>query len=354
MTATAVPRASFVPAQSREASSEPAPAAWLPPAGRVVLGVPLALKLAGANALVVVAIGAAAWAHGLLTWEDFPLLALVVGVSMAISTTLAILALEPVRALERTAREILAGDMKARVRVSVLADRDVRRIAHVMNELISRLTSERERIRELALRVVSAEDGERARAARELEDSTAQALAAILYEIRGEIDRTADPQVKDRLERLADMSAGTIEELRSVTSSMHPRVLTDLGLVPALEWLARGVRNRHDIVVNLSVPRPAPRLPSSAVAVLFAVAREALARAAARPGTSRIDVGLSIDEHYAQLVVSDNGSPVPDEASADALPVLRERVGLVNGSVSLEQTSDGGTAALAIIPTGAM
>lgn len=323
---------------------------WLPPAGRLVLGVPLALKMAGANAVVLVTAIAAAVAHGSLSRADIPLLGAVLVLSFVVSTVLVVLALEPVRALERTAREILAGDLGARVRVSVLADRDVRRIAGVMNNLLTALTSERERIRDLAVRVVSAHDDERAHVARELEDSTAQGLAALLYELRAELDRTEDEATQRRLERLLGMASSSLEELRSVTSAVHPRVLTDLGLVPALEWLARGARRRHDIRVSVKAPRPAPALRPVLAAALFAVAREAMEHAVARPGTTEVNVTLEVDNTGIRLVLDDDGPPPasPDRAVMES--ALRGRIGLVDGWLSVEQTPEGRTAIVAVVP----
>lgn len=325
--------------------------AWLPPAGRLLLGVPLALKMAGANAVVLVTAIAAAAAHGGLGRADVPLLGAALVLSFVVSTVLVVLALEPVRALERTAREILAGDLDARVRVSVLADRDVRRIAGVMNNLLDALTSERERIRTLAVRVVSAHDDERAHVARELEDSTAQGLAALLYELRAELDRTEDEETQRRLERLLGMAGSSLEELRSVTSAVHPRVLTDLGLVPALEWLARGVRRRHDIRVAVNAPKPAPVLRPVLAAALFSVAREAMEHAAARPGTTEVNVILEVDNASIRLVLDDDGpAPAsPDRSTMES--ALRGRIGLVDGWLSVEQTARGGTAVVAVVPT---
>lgn len=350
------PATPSVPADLRRAEllpkgslPRPGPAGvWIPPAGRLVLGVPLALKMAGANAVVLVAALLAMAMKGGLTVADAPVLIGALAASFAISTLLVYLALEPVRALERAAREILEGDYDARVGVSVLADRDVRRIAAVMNKLLDTLTSDRERIRELGVRVVSAQDDERARVARELEDTAAQRVAALLYELRAELDRTTDRQAIFRLERLLGMAGGALEELRSVMSSVYPRVLTDLGLAPAIEWLARGVRKRHHITVTVNAAKPPPRLRPVVAAALFTVARDALSRAAARFGTTMISVNLRVDDLSAQLLVEDDGHP---DSTKDALPPpVRERIALVDGWIATERTSKGGTAVLAVIP----
>jgi two-component system, NarL family, sensor kinase len=273
-------------------------------------------------------------------------------VSFAISTALVILALEPVRALERAGRRILAGELDARVEISVLADRDVRRISLVMNNLLEALTSDRERIRDLAMRVVAAHEEERATIARELEDSTAQGLAALLYELRAEADRTAEAEARDRLERLIDMLGGSLEELRAVTSVVHPRVLTDLGIGPALQWLARCVRSRHGVLVDVATSKPAPRLRAPLAAAIFAAARDATTQAASIISVSQIRIALEVDAHWAQLLVEADGQPLTTSQRGLLTEALQQRVGLVDGSVSVEPSvkGGGGTAVVVIIP----
>jgi signal transduction histidine kinase len=347
MAATALPEQTSV---ARPPVSGPPSVSWLPQRGRQLLGVPLALKLAGANVIVLTPVMAAAWAHSDFSREDIPVLAVALAVSFAISTALAVLALEPVRALERAGRRILAGELDARVQVSILADRDVRRVALVMNNLLEALTSERERIRELALRVVAAHDDERARIARELEDSTAQGLAALLYELRAEFDRTTDADLRNRLRRLSDMLGGSIEELRTVTSVVHPRVLTDLGIGPALQCFARGMRSRYGVLVDVTIPHPAPWLPASLAAALFAAAREAGECLASIIDASHIRIALEVEARCAQLVVESDGEPLPSRQRSVLTEALRQRVGLVEGWGSIEQSAKGGTAVVVIIP----
>lgn len=348
MVATAIPNTlrGTGPASLRR----PGPASWLSPAGRQLLGVPLALKLAGANAVVLVTAIALAIGHQGLGRGDIPVLGAALALSFVVSTVLVVLALEPVRALERTAKRILSGELDARVEVSVLADRDVRRVAHVVNNLLETLTSERERIRDLAVRIVSAHDDERARVARELEDSTAQGLAALLYEIRGELDRTAEEETRLRLERLLAMAGSSLEELRAITSVVHPRVLTDLGLAPALLWLARGVRRRHDIHVTVNSTPPAPQLRPVIAAAIFAVARDVMERAAQRRDTSEITTALSVDDSEAQLVIRHNGADGDAGDLAELERTLRQRVGLVEGLITVTQGAGQGTTVSAVVP----
>ncbi|HEY9230440.1 MAG TPA: histidine kinase dimerization/phosphoacceptor domain-containing protein, partial [Gemmatimonadaceae bacterium] len=100
-------------------------------------------------------------------------------VTLALNAGLVYWALLPLRALEATTIRVSRGDLGARFSASPLADRNIARIGHTLNELLDHLTADRARARALATQVISAGDDERARIARELHDSTAQSLSAL-------------------------------------------------------------------------------------------------------------------------------------------------------------------------------
>ena len=99
--------------------------------------------------------------------------------TMAVNAALVWLALLPLRVLESTARQVLEGDIAARVPSTRFADRNIARIGRTLNVVLDHLTADREHMRKLASQVISAGDQERARIGRELHDSTAQSLSAV-------------------------------------------------------------------------------------------------------------------------------------------------------------------------------
>ena len=133
-----------------------------------------------------------------------------------------------------TARRVSAGDLEARVPPSVLADRDMARVGTTLNTLLDRLTDDRARVRRLAAQVISAQDEERARVARELHDSTAQMLAAVMLQLGAAAQESSRPRSTTRLATMRELVAEALEEVRTLSHTMHPRVLDDLGLAAAL------------------------------------------------------------------------------------------------------------------------
>src|SRR5215510_1694301 len=150
------------------------------------LQVPLAAKLAGAN-LLVVAVLVAAWRNG--GGElDHQALIVIAGVVL-LHLALVVVALRPIRDLE---------DVGARVERSMVADNQVLRVGSMFNILLDSLASDRARMRRLAGEVIAVGDRERAAIARELHDSTAQHMAALLFQLSVAARDTTDPALADR------------------------------------------------------------------------------------------------------------------------------------------------------------
>src|SRR5207253_409643 len=128
---------------------------------------------------------------------------------------------------------------RGRVGSSAVADRAMKRIGTTFNLLLAGLVADRTRMRALATAVIDAGDRERASLARELHDSTAQQLAALVLQLSAAARETADPTVAERLDTMREQAKATLEEVRLLSHTVHPRVLDDLGLAAALRKLGR-------------------------------------------------------------------------------------------------------------------
>src|SRR5688500_11640706 len=164
---------------------------WL----RVVLGIPLEIKLLGANAIIL---GVAVLAllasirlqSGLLTDVYVFGAALIIGA--IVNFALVKLALRAVAALERVARLVSEGRLAERVPTSIVADRELNRLSMTINEMIDALSAGRDRMRKLGAEVVYAEERERAQVARELHDSVGQTLAAASFQVAAVANQIGD------------------------------------------------------------------------------------------------------------------------------------------------------------------
>ncbi|MEP6620458.1 MAG: sensor histidine kinase [bacterium] len=321
------------------------------------LRVPLLAKVAGANLLIVASAMAAVAMERRLNapGSAVSILGIALGVSLIVNLVLVYVALRPLSDLEATAVKLSAGNMEARVPPSVLADRDMARVGLTLNTLLDRLTEDRVRVRRLAAQVISAQDEERARVARELHDSTAQILTAVMLHLGAAARESTSAQLDARIATMRELAAEALEEVRSLSHTMHPRVLDDLGLAAALEWLARQTRAQEPLDVRVVAEEFDPPIPAPLAAALYRVAQEALRNAARHAESRHVTVRLRRDQATAVLEVADDGRGFDVERAEERRPgmglfSMRERIGLVNGRLSVSSSPGRGTRIVAIVP----
>ena len=327
---------------------------WL----RGLLRTPLWGKIAGANLLIVLAAGVVLYSE-LPVGRRALVMAMTVALAAGLLANLALvrIALRPLRDLEAMAGQVWRGDLEARVRPSAVADRDMMRVGGAINLLLDGLVADRAQSRRLASLVISAQDEERARIARELHDSSAQTLTALLLQLSAAARDEQDPAMAVRLEEIRSMAAAALDEVRVLSHTVHPRVLDDLGLVAALEWLARRTRTASGIDIEVNFPEevaPFP-VPPAAGSVLYRVAQEALTNAVRHAKAKTVRVSLEATPQRAVLDVRDDGVGFDLEEAEKRRPgmglfSMRERVSLVNGTLVITSAVGAGTRVQASIP----
>jgi signal transduction histidine kinase len=237
----------------------------------------------------------------------------------------------------------------------MLADRDMARVGTTLNTLLDRLTEDRARVRRLAAQVISAQDEERARVARELHDSTAQILTAVILQLGAAARESDSPALTERIATLRQLTADALEEVRSLSHTMHPRVLDDLGLAAALEWLGRQTSAQTPLAVHVSVSAADAHMPSPLASVLYRVAQEALRNAVRHAGATEVQVLLRREPAAAVLEVADDGRGFDVTRAEERRPgmglfSMRERVALVHGTLRVTSARGRGTRVVATVP----
>lgn len=317
------------------------------------LRVPLVAKLVGAN-LGVVAVLTVAWVvSGSAMNVD-----VLVGIFAVLVLHLVVVAvaLRPIQDLEGVASRVWKGDFGARVEQSTVADHQVLRVGAMFNLLLDGLAADRARMRALAAEVIEVGDRERAALARELHDSTAQRLAALMLQISAAARDANDPQLAARLSEIRDAAEAVTEEVRLLSHTVHPRVLDDLGLVPALQKLARESSTGTGIDVDVEANGDGASIPQPMAAVLYRVAQEAVRNAVRHAAPRRVHVVLHQGDDTATLDVLDDGKGFDLEEAERRRPgmgllSMRERVSLVDGELSIRTAPGDGTAISATVPT---
>lgn len=346
-------RAAAADAGSRRTKRVPA---W----ARRVLGVPLAWKLTGVNLIIGVGAAFAVFAlhrAGEGRWMQLLLiLAAALGLSLLVSFALVRIALRPLLALELAADRVWRGDFSARVQNSLLADRDMTRVGSTFNLLLDSIERDRVRMRRLASQVIAAQDEERARVARELHDSVAQTLAALVLQLSAAQRNCADPALADQLELVRSIAGEALEEVRLLSHTVHPRVLEDLGLTAALEWLARQTREAEGLAIDVRASGVPDSLPPVSAAALYRVAQEALRNAARHARARHIQILLEpTDDGMLRLDLSDDGVGFDVAGAEERRPgmglfSMRERVALVDGNMEIDSMPGAGTRVRAQVP----
>jgi signal transduction histidine kinase len=323
---------------------------------RKLLGIPLELKLLGANLIilgvaVLVLFGPVDLHLGRLTNVYVVIAAL--GLGATVNFALVRLALYPINVLEQLARRVSEGRLAERVPSSIVADRELTRLSTTINGMLDTLAAGRERMRKLGAEVVYAEERERAQVARELHDSVGQTLAAASFQVTAAAHEIGDHPASSRLAEVREMLRAGMEEIRNVSRSLHPRVTTDLGLPSALEALADATRQRSLVDVRINVDIFGVVIPPPVAATLYRVAQEALRNVERHADAGQATVSLRARPGYVELEVSDDGrgfdGPLEKKRASSGFATMRERLSLAGGELHIDTTRDKGTRVIAWI-----
>jgi signal transduction histidine kinase len=328
--------------------------AWL----RRVLAAPLGWKLVGKEVLVgslaalaVIALhDAGAGIPGMVA-----AVAGAIAVSLLLSFLVVRVALRPLDALEATADHVWRGDFAARVPASLLADRDMARLGNTLNLLLDAIERDRAQMRRLAAQIIAAQDEERARVARELHDSVAQTMAALVLQLSAAQRTSADPALAGQLAMIRELAGDALEEVRLLSHTVYPRVLEDLGLVPALEWLARQTQEAESLAVTVHGRGVPAELPPAQAAALYRVAQEALRNAIRHADARQVRFDVAAGDDAVTLTVTDDGrgfvvAEAEERRPGMGLFAMRERVALVDGTLEIESRPGAGTRVRATVP----
>jgi len=210
-----------------------------------------------------------------------------------------------------------------------------------------------ENLRRYLQEITRAQEEERKRIARELHDDTAQDLVILLRQVdqlMPAVDRLSPPDA-ERMEQLREQTAKIMDGVHRFSQDLRPSVLDDLGLVPALEWLASDLTEHFGIAVEMKLKGSVRRLPPEIELVVFRIAQEALRNAWKHSGTAKARVTLKFGDESAVLTVEDEGKGFELPKRMDELTVagklglvgMQERAQLVGGKLSLHSEPGKGT-----------
>lgn len=210
--------------------------------------------------------------------------------------------------------------------------------------------------------VIRAQEDERKRIAREIHDDVSPSLLLLIQRIdaisSGQRPKPSDT-IKQKLEGLRCQSVEALESLRRIAQDLRPRILDDLGLIAALEWMADDLIKNHGIETQVEVLGKEESLPSEVQMLLFRIAQEALNNVRKHADAAMAQVTMEFAEEEIKLTIRDNGKGferpkgIGDMAASGKLRLagMQERAQLMGGQLEITSAPGKGTTISACLPT---
>jgi signal transduction histidine kinase len=225
-------------------------------------------------------------------------------------------------------RRILALEREGEVRFQ--------QILHAQAEL-KRLSSE----------LLSAQENERRRISRELHDEVGQVLSAIvlgLGNLRSAIENDDRQEALSQLQLVQDMTQRNASVVRNISLLLRPTMLDDLGLLPALKWLAREVSRTSGIHVEVVAETDAEELPEDHRTCVYRVVQEAAHNAVRHSGAHQIRIHVQLMPGRLRVSIQDDGKGfTPTQSAGLGILGMEERIHRLGGTMHVDSQLDRGT-----------
>ncbi|KFG98238.1 histidine kinase [Burkholderia paludis] len=238
--------------------------------------------------------------------------------------------------------------------ISQIRDASGKLYTVMLRDITERLRAEnalkqsREELRELSANLQNVREEEKTRIARELHDDLGQQLTAlkmdlsvIEQQLRGPDHAPPDEGVLGHLRGMRRLIDATVASVRRIAADLRPVMLDDLGLVPAIEWLANDFTNRYGIDVERHIETGGLTFTSAGATTLFRIVQEALTNVARHADATRVALRLDVEDGFCVLRVADNGrgsmpGGTAHEDKSFGLIGIRERAHMLGGTVTID------------------
>ena len=240
---------------------------------------------------------------------------------------------------------------------SKLLEQSIRDSAAELEKMVDRRTEE---LRRLSIRLMTMQDQERRRLARDLHDGLGQELAVAKIVLDKMIlQKTAEPR-PDAWEQASSIVDRAIQQVRTMSHLLHPPLLDEVGLLSALSWYVEGLSKRSGIQTSLEVPAEFPRLPTEVETAVFRIVQEALTNVFRHSDAKSVCITLSQNEDKIVVAVRDDGKGIGKriaELQPDSVGVgiggMKQRAKEFGGELRLTNVHPGTLVEL-VIPSSAL
>lgn len=264
----------------------------------------------------------------------------------------------PIISLAHATQAVAKGDFSPRV--PRWANDEIGDLAEAFNSMTEELArtdelrKEREVLRrQLLEKVITTQEDERRRIARELHDSTSQNLTSLIVGLRIMETNCAQCASISKATDLRDVASKTLVEVHDLSMRLRPRVLDDLGLSAALERLASEWQTRYKIPVDVAI-QLRERLPGEMETAIYRIIQETLTNIARHSQAKSASILVERYGEMVRAIVEDDGIGFDAKANHGerhlGLLGMCERAELLNGTVTIESSLEHGTSIFIEIP----
>ncbi|MBI5966185.1 MAG: HAMP domain-containing protein [Chloroflexi bacterium] len=264
----------------------------------------------------------------------------------------------PIITLVNATKSVAIGDFSPRV--PRWADDEIGDLADAFNAMIDELarTDELRREREVLRRqllekVITTQEDERRRIARELHDSTSQNLTSLIVGLRIMETNCAQCAAQSKATDLRQVASKTLDEVHDLSIRLRPRVLDDLGLAAALERLVSEWQARYKTPVDVAI-QLSERLPGDVETAIYRIMQETLTNIARHAQAHSASILVERRGDVVRAIVEDDGIGFDVNTNHGerhlGLLGMRERAELLNGTLTVESAPEHGTSIFIEIP----
>lgn len=276
---------------------------------------------------------------------------------------------KPLRNLAGVAESITRGNFD--IRANIRDKGEVGKLATAFNEMAASLIKAsadkevllgelraKEQLRAtLIAKLMTAQEDERKRISRELHDETSQALTSLMLTMRVLAEDAPHQEQKDALLLGRDVAANILREVRDLAIELRPPALDDLGLAAAIERYSEKFAIRHGLDIKLKTSGRQTFVDGQIDVALYRIVQESLNNIVKHSGATAVSIDINFQPEQIMVTIADNGRGI---SAADLIRAqqenrlglygMRERVELLQGSLDIRQSPQGGTELCIVIP----